>query len=48
MDYPARRSGGCYGLNSLVCHRVVLPLEVNTPVMWCGFDYVYYKVIINY
>ena len=47
-DYPARWSSGCYGPDSPICHRVVLPLEVNAPVMWCGFDYACHKVIINY
>ena len=27
---------------------VVLPSEVNAPVMWCGFGYGHYDTITNY
>ena len=47
-DCPTGRSGGRYGPDLLVCLCVVLPSEVNAPVMWCGLSHEHYNTITNY
>ena len=48
MDCPTGWSRGRYGPDSPVCLYVVLPLEVNAPVMWCGLGHEHYNTITNY
>ena len=47
-DCPTRRSGGRYGPDFPVCLYVVIPSEVNAPVMWCGLGHEHYDTITNY